>query len=75
MQIWGTKEGVDITGVVNGAWSSDVLLESLDLPFDSTLSTKVVLRILFCVSGNQQGVSTAATPDAMFTQPVIFARQ
>jgi hypothetical protein len=65
----GTKEGADNTGVVNGTWSSDVLLELLDLPFDSTVSTEVVLRILSGASGNQQGASTGAMTETVLTQP------
>jgi hypothetical protein len=53
MQMGATKEGADISGAVNGTWSSDVSLESLDLPFDGTLSTKVVSRILSSASRNQ----------------------
>jgi hypothetical protein len=66
-QIGATKEGVEIKGAVNR--SSDVLLELLDLPLDSTLSTKVIPRILSSASGNQQDASTEATIDIMLAQP------
>jgi hypothetical protein len=69
MQMGAIKEGADITGAVNGTWSSYVLLELLDLLFDGTLSTKVVPRILSGASGNQQGASTEATTDTVLAQP------
>jgi hypothetical protein len=68
-QMGATKEGVDITRVENGTWSSDVSLELLDLPFDVTLSTTVILRTLSGASGKQQGTSTQATTDFVLAQP------
>ncbi len=68
-QMGATKDKAVITGVVNGTWSSDVLLELLNLPFNGTLSNEVVPRILSSVSGNQQGASTEATTDTVLTQP------
>jgi hypothetical protein len=68
-QMGATEEGADITGVENGTWSSDVLLELLNLPFDGMLSTKVFPRILSSASGNQQGASTEAPMDTMLAQP------
>jgi hypothetical protein len=35
MQMEATKEGTDITGDVDGAWSLDVLLKLRDLTYDS----------------------------------------
>ncbi len=67
-----TKEEVDNTGAVNETWSSDVLLKLLDLLFDGTLSTEVVLRILSDASGNQQGASTRATTDTIGGGTEIF---
>jgi hypothetical protein len=69
MQMRATKEGADKTGAVNGSWSSDMLLELLDLPNDNAVSTEVVLKILSGASGNQQGVITGATMDTVPTQP------
>jgi hypothetical protein len=69
MQIGATEEGADITGEVNGTWSSDVLLELLDLLFDGTISTKVVPRILSDASRNQQGASTEAATNTVLAQP------
>jgi hypothetical protein len=66
-QMGVTKEGADITGAVNGTWSSDVSLKLLDLPFEGTLSTEVVPRILPGASGNQQGASTGTTTDTVLT--------
>jgi hypothetical protein len=63
------KEGPDITGAVNRTWSSDVLLELLNLPFDGTLSTKVIPRLFPGASRNQQGTSTEATIDTVLAQP------
>ncbi len=60
-----TKEGADITGAVDGTWSSDVLLKSLNLPFDVTLSNKIVLWILSGASGNQQAASTKVMTDTV----------
>ncbi len=68
-QMGATEEGVDNTGAVNGTWSSDVLLELLNLPFDGTLSTKVVLRIFSGASKNHQGTSREAMMDTVLTQP------
>jgi hypothetical protein len=68
-QMGATEEGADITGVVNGTWSSDVSLKLLNLLFDGTLSTKVIPRILSGASGNQQGASTEATSDTVLAQP------
>jgi hypothetical protein len=51
-QMGAIEEGVDITGVENRTWSSDVSLELLNLPFDGTLSTTVISRILSGASGN-----------------------
>ncbi len=34
-QMEATKEGADITGAVDGAWSLDVLLKLRDLTYDS----------------------------------------
>jgi hypothetical protein len=64
-----TKVEADITGAVNGTWSSDVLLKSLYLLFDGTLSTKVIPRILSGPSKNQQGTSTEATTDTKLANP------
>jgi hypothetical protein len=66
-QMGATKKGADCTWAVNGTWSSDVLLELLNLPFDGTLSTKVVPRILSGASENKQGVSMEATMDTVLT--------
>ncbi len=50
MQVGATEEGADTTGVENGTWSSDVLLVSLDLPYDGTPSTTVTLDTpFFCI--------------------------
>jgi hypothetical protein len=43
-QMGATKKGADITGAENGTWSSDVSLKLLDLPYDGTPSTTVILR-------------------------------
>jgi hypothetical protein len=67
-QIGVTKEGVDITGVVNRTWFSDLSLELLDLLFDGTLSTKVIPRLLPGASINQQGTSTEAMMDTVLAQ-------
>ncbi len=72
-QMGATKEGADNTGVVNGTWSSDVLLELLDLLFDGTSSTEVIPRILSGASGNHQGASTGAMMD--LPNPVIYVKQ
>jgi hypothetical protein len=64
-----TKEGSDNTGAVSGSWSSDVLLELLDLSYDGTGSTEVVPMILSGASGNQQGVITGVTTATVLTQP------
>ncbi len=69
MQMGVTKERADNTGAVNGTWSSDALLKLLDLPFDGTVSTEVVPRILSGASRNQQGAITGATTDTVLTQP------
>jgi hypothetical protein len=69
-QMGATKEGADNTGAFNGTWSSDVLLKLLDLPFDSTLSTEVILRILPGASRNQQGTSTEARRTMCLPNPV-----
>jgi hypothetical protein len=47
----------------------DVLLKLLDLPFDGTLSTENIPRILPGASRNQQGASTEAMTDTVLTQP------
>jgi hypothetical protein len=46
-----------------------VSLESLNLLYDSTVSTEVVPRILSGVSGNQQGVITGVMTNIVLTQP------
>ncbi len=69
MQMGSTKEGGDIVGAENGTWLSDVLLELLDLLFDGTPSTTVILGTLSSASGNQQGTSMEATTDSTLTQP------
>ncbi len=69
MQMGATKEEMDITGAENGTWSSDVLLELLNLLFDGTPSTIVISRTLSGASGNKQGTSTEATPDSVLAQP------
>ncbi len=58
MQMGATKKGADITGVENGSWSSDVSLELLELPFDKTPSTMVILS-----------TSMKATIDFVLAQP------
>ncbi len=68
-QMGASEEGADITWVENGTWSSDVLLELLDLPFDSMPSTTVISRTLSGASGNQQGTSTEAKTDSVLAQP------
>jgi hypothetical protein len=68
-QMGATEEEADNTGAVNRTWSSDVLLELLDLPFDSMVSTEVVPRILSSASRNQQGAITGATTNTVLTQP------
>ncbi len=68
-QIGATKEGADNTGVLNGTWSSDMSFELLNLPFDGTVSTEVIPRILSSASRNQQGLITGATMDIVLTQP------
>ncbi len=69
-----TEEGADITGAVNGTWSSDVLLELLDLLYDGNLSTEFVPMILSGASKNQQGASSGATTDTKLTQPSIICK-
>ncbi len=44
-------------------------LELLNLQFDSTLYTEVILRILSSASRNQQGASTRVMTHTMLTQP------
>jgi hypothetical protein len=68
-QLGATEEGADNIGGVNGTWSSDVLLELLNLPFGSMLSSEVIPNILPSASGNQLGASTGATTDTMLIQP------
>jgi hypothetical protein len=62
------KEGADTTGVENGTWSFDVLLMSLNLPFDSTPSTTVTLRTPFGATWYQHTSMEAAT-DYELAQP------
>ncbi len=63
-QVGAPEEGADTTGVVNGTWSSDVLLVLLDLPYDSTLSTTVTLDTPFGASGYQHiSTNTEAETD------------
>jgi hypothetical protein len=69
VQMGATKEGAYNTGALNGTWSSDVLLESLNLLFDGMVSTKVVPRTLSGASRNQKGVITGARMDIVLTQP------
>jgi hypothetical protein len=63
-----SKEGVDTTGVENGTWSSDVLLVSLDLPYDGTPFTTVTLWTPFGASGYQR-TSMEAAADYKLAQP------
>jgi hypothetical protein len=69
MQMEATEEGADNTGAVNGSWSLDVSLESLNLMHDGTVSTEVVPMTLSGASGNQQSVITEVTTDTVLTQP------
>jgi hypothetical protein len=62
------KGGADNTRAVSGSWSSDVSLESLNLLYDSMGSTEVVPMTLSGASGNQQGVITVVTMDAIIIQ-------
>ncbi len=68
MRMGATKEEADNTGAVNGTWSSDAPLKSLDLPFEGMLFTEVVPRIVPGASKNQQGASTGAMLDTVLTQ-------
>jgi hypothetical protein len=52
-QVEATKEGADTTGVENGTWSSDVLLMSLNLLYDGTPSTTVMLDTPFVATRYQ----------------------
>jgi hypothetical protein len=52
-QMGTTKKGADITGAGNGTWSSNVLLESLNLPYDGTPTTTDMLRTPSGASGYQ----------------------
>ncbi len=67
-QIGAPEERADTTGVENGTWSSDVLLESLDLPYDGMPSTRVTLDTPFGASGYQR-ISTEAEIDYERAQP------
>ncbi len=64
-----TKKGADITGAENRTWSSDVLLKLLDMPYDGTLSTTVMLRTPFGASGYWQCTSTEEATDSVLAQP------
>jgi hypothetical protein len=50
-QMGATKKGADITRAGNGTRSSDVSLESLDLPYDGRPTTTVMLRTPSGASG------------------------
>jgi hypothetical protein len=50
-QMETTKKGADITGLGNRTWSSDVLLESCDLPYDGMPTTMFMSRIPSGASG------------------------
>jgi hypothetical protein len=63
-----SEEGADTTGVKNKTWSSDVSLVLLDLPYDGTSSTTVMLRTPFGASG-YQCTSTEAATDYKLAQP------
>jgi hypothetical protein len=67
-QVGAPKEGADTTGVKNGTWSSDVLLVLLDLLYDGTPSTMVMLDTPFGASGYQR-TSTEAEMDYEHAQP------
>jgi hypothetical protein len=64
-----TKKGADITGAENRTWSSDVLLELLNLSFDSMPSTTVISRTSSGASGKWQCTSTEARTDFVLAQP------
>ncbi len=69
-QMGASREGADTTGVENKTWSSDVLLVVLlNLPYDGTPSTMVMLRTPFGASGYWQRTSTEATTDYVLAQP------
>jgi hypothetical protein len=53
-QVGAPEEVADTTGVENGTWSSYVFLVLLDLPYDSTPSTTVMLDTPFGASGYQR---------------------
>ncbi len=61
-------KGADITRAENRTWSSDVLLELLDLPYDGTPSTMVISRTPSGASGNWQCTSTEAATDSILAQ-------
>ncbi len=67
-QAGAPKEGANTTWVENGTWSSDVLLVLLDLPYDSTPSTMVMLDTPFGATGYQR-TSTEAETDQEHAQP------
>ncbi len=60
-QVGAPEEGADTTGEENGTWSSDVLLVLLDLPYDGTPSTTVMLDTLFGASRYQRTSTEAET--------------
>jgi hypothetical protein len=68
MQVGAHKEGADTTGVENRTWSSDVLLVLLDLPYDGTPSTTVMVDTSFGASGYQR-TSMEAEMDYKRAQP------
>jgi hypothetical protein len=67
-QVGAPKKGADTTGMENGIWSSDVLLVLLDLPYDGTPSTTVMLVTPFGAS-RYQCISTEAETDYEHAQP------
>jgi hypothetical protein len=69
MQIGATKKGADITGAENTAWSSDMVLKLLNLPYDGTPSTTVISRTPSSASRNVQCTGTEAATNSVHAQP------